>query len=81
MSTKNGPSVVTAPTRFIQAGNERYAYRRFGSGSKLPLLCLQHFSLQGQRFHVVVIGGGINGVAVARECARAGKAHAAGRAN
>lgn len=29
--------------------------------------------LNGQRFHVVVIGGGINGVAVARECARAGK--------
>jgi pimeloyl-ACP methyl ester carboxylesterase len=44
MSTKNGQSVVTAPTRFIQAGNERYAYRRFGSGSKLPLLCLQHFT-------------------------------------
>jgi glycerol-3-phosphate dehydrogenase len=30
--------------------------------------------LEGQRFHVVVIGGGINGVAIARECARAGKA-------
>ena len=29
-------------------------------------------SLEGQHFHVVVIGGGINGVAVARECARAG---------
>jgi glycerol-3-phosphate dehydrogenase len=29
--------------------------------------------LEGQQFHVVVIGGGINGVAVARECARAGK--------
>jgi glycerol-3-phosphate dehydrogenase len=29
--------------------------------------------LEGQRFHVVVIGGGINGVAVARQCARAGK--------
>jgi glycerol-3-phosphate dehydrogenase len=29
--------------------------------------------LEGQHFHVVVIGGGINGVAVARECARAGK--------
>ncbi|MGC1521216.1 MAG: alpha/beta hydrolase [Steroidobacteraceae bacterium] len=44
MSTKNGPSIVTAPTRFIQAGNERYAYRRFGSGSNLPLLYLQHFT-------------------------------------
>ena len=30
-------------------------------------------SLDGQHFQVVVIGGGINGVAVARECARAGK--------
>src|ERR1022692_1339674 len=29
--------------------------------------------LDGQHFHVVIIGGGINGVAVARECARAGK--------
>lgn len=29
--------------------------------------------MEGQHFHVVVIGGGINGVAVARECARAGK--------
>src|ERR1700679_1114188 len=29
--------------------------------------------LEGQRFHVVVIGGGINGVAVARQCARMGK--------
>lgn len=30
-------------------------------------------SIDGQHFHVVVIGGGINGVAVARECARSGK--------
>ena len=30
-------------------------------------------SLDGQHFHVLVIGGGINGVAVARQCARAGK--------
>ncbi len=29
--------------------------------------------LEGQHFQVVVIGGGINGAAVARECARAGK--------
>jgi glycerol-3-phosphate dehydrogenase len=29
--------------------------------------------LEAQRFHVVIIGGGINGVAVARQCARAGK--------
>jgi glycerol-3-phosphate dehydrogenase len=30
-------------------------------------------SLDGERFHVIVIGGGINGVAIARECARAGR--------
>src|SRR5919109_4375961 len=30
-------------------------------------------SLEGERFPIVVIGGGINGVAIARECARAGK--------
>jgi glycerol-3-phosphate dehydrogenase len=30
-------------------------------------------SLENQNFQVVIIGGGINGVAVARECARAGK--------
>jgi glycerol-3-phosphate dehydrogenase len=30
-------------------------------------------SLENERFHVIVIGGGINGVALARECARAGR--------
>jgi glycerol-3-phosphate dehydrogenase len=30
-------------------------------------------SLEHQHFHVLVIGGGINGVAIARECARAGR--------
>lgn len=37
-------SNVSAPTKFVQAGNERYAYRRFGNGSGLPLLFLQHFT-------------------------------------
>ncbi len=30
-------------------------------------------SIEGQRFQVIVIGGGINGVAIARECARANR--------
>jgi glycerol-3-phosphate dehydrogenase len=30
-------------------------------------------SLENERFHVIVIGGGINGVAIARECARGGR--------
>ena len=29
---------------FCEYGKERYAYRRFGSGKGLPLLCLQHFT-------------------------------------
>jgi len=29
--------------------------------------------LEGEHFHVIVIGGGINGVAIARQCARAGR--------
>jgi pimeloyl-ACP methyl ester carboxylesterase len=37
-------SNVSAPTKFVQVGNERYAFRRFGNGSGLPLLCLQHFT-------------------------------------
>lgn len=37
-------SNVTAPTQFLQVGEQRYAYRRFGAGSGLPLLLLQHFT-------------------------------------
>ena len=37
-------SNVDAPTMFIQCAGERYAYRRFGAGRGLPLLCLQHFT-------------------------------------
>jgi pimeloyl-ACP methyl ester carboxylesterase len=37
-------SNTSAPTQFLQANGETYAYRRFGSGSGLPLLCLQHFT-------------------------------------
>src|ERR1700712_127002 len=35
---------VIAPTQFIQVGRETYGYRRFGLGSGLPLLFLQHFT-------------------------------------
>lgn len=37
-------SNVTAPTQFVQGANEKYAYRRFGKGSRYPLLFLQHFT-------------------------------------
>jgi pimeloyl-ACP methyl ester carboxylesterase len=35
---------TTAPTQFLDANSHSYAYRRFGKGSGLPLLCLQHFT-------------------------------------
>ena len=34
---------ITAPTRFVEVGGIRYAYRRFGSESGTPLVFLQHF--------------------------------------
>ena len=37
-------SQITAPTQLIRVGAEAYAYRRFGGGSGLPLVCLQHFT-------------------------------------
>jgi pimeloyl-ACP methyl ester carboxylesterase len=37
-------SNITAPTQFIDTKIEKYAYRRFGRGGGLPLLCLQHFT-------------------------------------
>jgi pimeloyl-ACP methyl ester carboxylesterase len=37
-------SNTTSPTKFIETKLEKYAYRRFGSGAGLPLLCLQHFT-------------------------------------
>src|SRR6185295_8009586 len=42
-STKTAGS-TTAPTEFLQANGQSYAYRRFGDGTGLPLLCLQHFT-------------------------------------
>jgi pimeloyl-ACP methyl ester carboxylesterase len=37
-------SNITAPTQFLQLGEQRYAYRRFGASVGRPLLCLQHFA-------------------------------------
>jgi glycerol-3-phosphate dehydrogenase len=39
----------------------------------MPLPGTTRRSLEGEHFQVIVIGGGINGVAIARECARAGR--------
>jgi len=44
MSTVQNASNTTAPTQFVETSNETYAYRRFGSGTEHPLVCLQHFT-------------------------------------
>jgi hypothetical protein len=44
MPTNNAASNITAPTQFLEVGEEKYAFRRFGAGRSLPLLCLQHFT-------------------------------------
>jgi pimeloyl-ACP methyl ester carboxylesterase len=44
MSVTRTASNTTAPTQFLEANGQSYAYRRFGSGSGRLLLCLQHFT-------------------------------------
>src|SRR5437667_234457 len=44
MSLTKTASNTTAPTRLLQVSGHSYAYRRFGEGAELPLLCLQHFT-------------------------------------
>jgi pimeloyl-ACP methyl ester carboxylesterase len=38
------PTNVTAVTQFLEVGQQRYAFRRFGEGASDPLLLLQHFT-------------------------------------
>jgi pimeloyl-ACP methyl ester carboxylesterase len=44
MSSTKTASSTNAPTQFLPVKGHSYAYRRFGGGSGLPLLCLQHFT-------------------------------------
>src|SRR3954452_14668990 len=44
MSSTKAASNTTAPTQLLQVKGYAYAYRRFGKGQGLPLLCLQHFT-------------------------------------
>ncbi len=44
MSSTTTASNTTAPTLLLEVNNHSYAYRRFGGGSGLPLLFLQHFT-------------------------------------
>jgi len=44
MSDTKAASNIAAPTQFLQVKDQQYAYRRFGEGSRPPLLLLQHFT-------------------------------------
>ena len=44
LSTTKTASNTTAPTQFHKVNGRSYVYRRFGNGSGLQLLFLQHFS-------------------------------------
>ena len=44
MSMRETTGNTTAPTKYVTAGDNTYAYRQFGSGAGLPLLFLQHFT-------------------------------------
>ncbi|HLZ91800.1 MAG TPA: alpha/beta hydrolase [Candidatus Acidoferrum sp.] len=44
MSDVNVASNISARTQFLETKKQKYAYRRFGKGDGLPLLCLQHFT-------------------------------------
>jgi pimeloyl-ACP methyl ester carboxylesterase len=44
MPAEQPTSSITAPTQFLRINDQTYAYRRFGRGSGLPLLFLQHFT-------------------------------------
>jgi pimeloyl-ACP methyl ester carboxylesterase len=44
MSNIKAVSNISAPTQFLETRKGKYAYRRFGEGPGLPLLCLQHFT-------------------------------------
>src|SRR5246500_4365078 len=41
--TQMGDTHITAPTRFVEGKGIRFAYRRFGQESGIPLLFFQHF--------------------------------------
>src|SRR5256885_10983138 len=44
MSNVKAASNISSTTEFLETKKGKYAYRRFGNGSGLPLLFLQHFT-------------------------------------
>src|SRR5258708_6328095 len=50
-------SHVSAPTRFVEAGGVRYAYRRFGTEIGTPLVFLPHFRAGMDQWDPLVTDG------------------------
>jgi pimeloyl-ACP methyl ester carboxylesterase len=48
---------VNGPTQFVQANGIRFAYRRFGEDSAMPLLFMQHFRGGMDHWDPAVTGG------------------------
>jgi pimeloyl-ACP methyl ester carboxylesterase len=44
MPSNKAASNTNVPTQLLEVKGQSYAYRRFGNGPGLPLLCLQHFT-------------------------------------
>jgi pimeloyl-ACP methyl ester carboxylesterase len=44
ISKDEGATLETAPTRYVEAGGIRFAYRELGPSTGIPLVLLQHFS-------------------------------------
>jgi hypothetical protein len=40
----NTDTAMSAPTRLVEAGGSRFAYRRCGKSGRLPLIFMQYFS-------------------------------------
>jgi pimeloyl-ACP methyl ester carboxylesterase len=61
LKKRNRPSVrethLTAPTLFIRAARTRFAYRRFGTPSGLPLLFLQEYRATMDNWDPMVVDG------------------------
>src|SRR5689334_21907155 len=43
-ASRQGTTLESAPTRYVEGGGIRFAYRQLGPSTGVPLVLLQHFS-------------------------------------
>lgn len=53
----SGATLETATTQFVEAGGIRYAYRRMGAATRVPLVLLQHFTGTMDYWDPAVVNG------------------------